>query len=225
MVKLRIVSWNCNGAFRGKYDAIQKLDADIYVIQECEDPQTTKDNGYKKFASNYIWTGFKNKGLGIFVKDGITLKNNNWKSFGLEWFISCEINNKFSLLGIWGCGNYVEDIYVYLNIYKEKLENMLICGDFNSNSCWDKQYKRRNHTVMVKMLEGLGLSSCYHYKENEIQGKESKPTFYLYRKKEKGYHIDYFFYDKEKVQNIQIGEFEDWIHLSDHMPLILDISY
>ena len=63
----RVVSWNCNGAFRRKYSAIQELNADIYVIQECENPPTTKDEEYKKFANNYIWVGYKNKGLGIFA--------------------------------------------------------------------------------------------------------------------------------------------------------------
>ncbi|MBZ9607290.1 hypothetical protein G9F73_005550 [Clostridium estertheticum] len=35
----------------------------IYVIQECENPATTVDEEYKKFASNYLWVGYKNKGL------------------------------------------------------------------------------------------------------------------------------------------------------------------
>ena len=48
--------------------------------------------------------------------------------------------------------------------------------------------------MIVNKLEKLDLYSCYHFKENEIQGKESKPTFFLYKNKEKAYHIDYFFY-------------------------------
>lgn len=224
MIELRIVSWNCNGAFRKKFKAIQKLNSDIYVIQECENPNTTNDAEYKEFASNYIWVGYNNKGLGIFAKNDITLKNNNWETYGLEWFISCSINDNFSLLGIWGCCNYIEDIYVYLQIHNEKLKNIIIGGDLNSNSCWDKQHRRRTHSAVVKQLENLNLYSCYHIMENEKQGQESKPTFYLYRNKEKSYHIDYFFCEKEKIQNFQIGEFEDWINLSDHMPIILDIS-
>ena len=59
------------------------------------------------------------------------MKNNHWETYGLEWFISCTINDDFSLLGVWGCGSYIEDIYVYLQIHKEKLKSMLICGDFS----------------------------------------------------------------------------------------------
>lgn len=225
---MRIVSWNCNGAFRKKFSDIEKFNSDIYVIQECEDPSATKDEEYKKFANNYIWAGFnKNRGLGIFAKDTIKLKDNNWKAYGLEWFISCTINDCLTLLGVWASGNYIEDIYVYLEIYKEKLKNannILIGGDFNSNKCWDKEHKRRNHSAVVKQLEEQKLYSCYHFKENEIEGQESRATFYMYKKKEKPYHIDYFFYNKEKVNHLEIGNFEDWISLSDHMPIVLEIA-
>lgn len=219
---MRIISWNCNRAFRKKYKDIKSLDADIYVIQECENPETVKDEEYKEFAQNCIWVGYKNRGLGIFAKNNVILKDNCWQSYGLEWFVSCTVNNEFSLLGIWASGNYIEDIYVYFQIHKDKFKNILICGDFNSNSCWDKKHKWKTHTAVVKELENLDLYSSYHLKEREVQGKESQPTFFLYRNKEKKYHIDYCFYYKEKVDKFYVGEFEEWIKLSDHMPIILD---
>ena len=36
---MRIISWNCNGAFRNKINSILSLNGDIYVIQEAEDPK------------------------------------------------------------------------------------------------------------------------------------------------------------------------------------------
>ena len=33
---MKIISWNANCKFREKYKDIAKLEADIYVIQECE---------------------------------------------------------------------------------------------------------------------------------------------------------------------------------------------
>ncbi|BBK77769.1 endonuclease/exonuclease/phosphatase family protein [Clostridium butyricum] len=224
---MRIVTWNCNGGFRNKFEYIKKYNADIYVIQECENPLTSDDNSYKEFAQNYMWVGYKNKGLGIFGNQNIKLTNNNWDTYGLEWFISCTVNDNFTLLGLWGSGNYIEDIYVYLKIHQrqlEGLEKVVVCGDFNSNSIWDKKHKRRTHSAVVEDLEKLNLYSCYHLKNDEVQGSETKPTFYLYRKSNKGYHIDYCFCSKEHLKDLQIGEFSKWIKLSDHMPLVVDVD-
>ena len=55
---MKIVSWNCAGAFREKYTSIIEEDADIYVICECENPAKQDENDYPKFAGdNYFWTG------------------------------------------------------------------------------------------------------------------------------------------------------------------------
>lgn len=51
-LNMKIVSWNCNGKFREEFNFIKKLDADIYVIQECENPLLCSNNDYKNFASN-----------------------------------------------------------------------------------------------------------------------------------------------------------------------------
>lgn len=61
---MKIVSWNCNGKFREKINFVKELDADIYVIQECENPIFCSNNDYKNFTSNYFWTG-KNKNIGL----------------------------------------------------------------------------------------------------------------------------------------------------------------
>ena len=88
---MKIVSWNCNGAFRKKYETLDKIyDADIYVIQECENPELSKDEGYIKFGKNGLWQGYKNKGLGIFAKDNITLEPAKWSTYGLQYFIPCK---------------------------------------------------------------------------------------------------------------------------------------
>ena len=54
---MKIVTWNCNMAFRNKYKEISEFDADIYVICECEDPDNTESKKYKEFASNSYWIG------------------------------------------------------------------------------------------------------------------------------------------------------------------------
>lgn len=73
---MKIVTWNCNRQFRTKFTEIVEEDADIYVIQECEDPLKSKNEEYLEFAGdNYFWTGEnKNMGLGIFAKSDVKLE-------------------------------------------------------------------------------------------------------------------------------------------------------
>lgn len=224
--KMKIVSWNCCGKFREKYPLIEKLDADIYVIQECENPKLAKNKKYTDFARNFIWVGDnKNKGIGIFAKKQIKIKNNNWEPYCLRHFLSVNVNNKFNLLAVWACIRYIEEYYIYQSIHKNKYDkNMCIIGDFNSNAMWDEKHHKRDHSRVVKELEEIGLYSAYHFIFNIEQGKEPDKSFYLYRHLDKGYHIDYAFVDKNKIKSFEILSSEEWLQHSDHKPIILEID-
>ncbi len=59
---MKIVTWNCAGAFRRKYGTLAHFDADILVIQECEDPAVMRPGtvaaDYRDFpGDNYLWGG------------------------------------------------------------------------------------------------------------------------------------------------------------------------
>ena len=54
---MKIISWNCNGKFREKFEHIIEENADLYVIQECENPKYCNNDKYRNFAQNYIWIG------------------------------------------------------------------------------------------------------------------------------------------------------------------------
>ena len=56
---MKVLSWNCNCKFRDKYQLLKKYNADILIIQECEDPQQSSDSEYKQWAKNYLWVGDK----------------------------------------------------------------------------------------------------------------------------------------------------------------------
>lgn len=224
---MRIISWNCNGAFRLKWEEIAKYNADIYVIQECELPESITEVSYQKFACNSIWEGtLQYKGLGIFAKAHIDLEKLSWDSHLLRHFIPIKVNGSFTLLAIWACAPYIEEYAVYQDIHIDKYDKeMLIIGDFNSNKIWDKKrLPDRSHSGVVKRLNDIGLSSAYHAIHNEAHGEETNPTFFRHRKNEKKFHIDYCFLDQNKIKNIEILKDESWLALSDHLPIILDIS-
>ncbi len=211
------------------------FNADIYVIQECENPEITSDKDYKDWARNFIWTGEnKHKGLGIFARDGIQIRDLKWESSSLKYFIACSVNNKFNLIAAWCHGansptfGYIGQLWKYLQIHKFKLGKSIIAGDFNSNVIWDKWDRWWNHSDVLKELAEFEIDSLYHKFHNEEQGKESQPTFYQQRKIDKPYHIDYIFGSRELANSLQIlnvGRAEDWLELSDHMPLIMKLSY
>lgn len=226
MINLKIISWNCNSKLREKYKNILEYNADVYVIQECENPKNVKDEEYKLFAKNYVWIGENNnKGLGIFAKPEIKLKRNNWSDYCLKFFLPVNINDKFDILGVWACAPYIEEYYIYQAINIEKFNsNTIIIGDFNSNKIWDKKGNSRNHENVVKQLEKINLVSAYHYINKEDQGHENKKTFCLYRHFDKQYHIDYCFANKKSIKNFEVLDDKEWLKLSDHFPIMVDIQ-
>ena len=78
---MKIITWNCNGALRNKFNNLSELSADIYIVQECEDPARTEHKEYSEWAQNHLWIGDnKNKGVGIFAGAGIDLTPLNWSN-------------------------------------------------------------------------------------------------------------------------------------------------
>lgn len=237
---MKLINWNCNGAFRNKKYLFDEYEYDILIIQECEDPSKLKE--YKNSDHNYLWIGNnKNKGLGIFCKNNISLKRLDWsdinikyKNEQLESFLPCLINDEIIIIGVWTkkanseVFGYIGQFWKYLQLHKDKLidKKVIIVGDFNSNAIWDKWDRWWNHTNVVDELDQIGIKSLYHILNNEEQGKETKPTFYLQRKLEKPYHIDYIFLSNNLISDfieIEIGEIEKWLNYSDHLPIFSNV--
>lgn len=229
---MKLITWNCNGALRKKFHVLAKLEADIIVVQECEDPEKTNDKNYLKWAADFIWKGDnKNKGVGIFCKNAHQLLENNWDSNGAKHFISVNINNEFNVVAVWNhhavtpAYRYIGQLWKYLEINKSQLKKAILLGDFNSNKIWDQKNRKWNHTDVVRELEEIGIRSLYHEYFNENQGEEKSPTFYLQRNKLKKYHLDYAFASKELIKNIiefKVGKSKKWLEWSDHMPLKIE---
>lgn len=225
---MKILTWNCNGAFRRKIDLLKEFEADLLIIQECENPETSKDNKYKRWASNYIWTGEnQNKGLAIFADTKVTLTKHDWNLDGLKYFISCRVNESFNLVAVWCHGDtsdfqYIGQFWKYLQLNKLKFENCILTGDFNSNAIWDKPLRTWNHSDVVKELRELKIESFYHLAKKEEQGKETTPTLYLQRNLNKPYHIDYIFGSETiscRLKYVTVGQPEKWLEISDRMPV------
>jgi exonuclease III len=241
---MKLLTWNCNGALRKKFSSLQDFQADINIIQECENPAKSKDTSYKEWACNALWVGDNpHKGLGIFASPTIKLEQLDWKPRGLKYFIPCRVNDEFNLLGTWCYGGnlikdykYIGQLWKYLKLHKQKLSrcsvstqtmgNAIIAGDFNSNVFWDRPHRNWNHSDVVRELQALSMDSLYHSFYQEDQGKETQPTFIFQKNTAKPYHIDYLFGSNELIQNIKsvsIGKPKHWLDKSDHMPVFCEV--
>lgn len=235
---MKIVTWNCNGAFRKKFERISELNADIYVIQECEDPKTVQHHEFQSWSKNHLWIGdSKNKGLGIFAQEEIELRplewSNQYQNHTVKYFLPCSVNNQFNLLAVWAHSNnspnfgYIGQFWKYLNVNREKLNESFILGDFNSNVIWDQWDRWWNHSDVVRELKEIGIESIYHWFYDEEQGKETQPTLYFRKSQDRTYHIDYIFGPKKMfpfLSSFEVGKQDTWLSISDHMPICCQFS-
>lgn len=233
---MKIITWNANGKFASKFGEIQKSDADIYVIQECENPETSKNEEYKEFTSKSYWIGDnKNYGLGIFAKSEIKLDLIDLDNNGLRYFIPVRVNDTFNLLGVWTNPDmegvkvnfYPTEITKYYEFHKESgffNSQMIICGDFNCDVRLKKTHAK-NVFEMIEKLNEVGLVDIYHNLNGEKEGEESKATFFMYRHLDKPYHLDHVFAASDNVKYLEIGDENHWIEFSDHVPIVFEIGF
>ena len=237
---MKIATWNCNMAFRKKAASILKYEPDILIVPECEHPDKLKFSNDLPQPAASLWFGSnQNKGLGIFSYSDFKFKLLDNYNPNFKLIIPISVSNKkikFTLYAIWANnpadreGRYITQIWKAIKFYDGSLQNKrtVLIGDFNSNTIWDKPRREGNHSTVVNLLEKKGIHSTYHHHYKQQQGKEEHPTLYMYRQKEKPYHIDYCFASKDlitKLRSVEIGDFRTWSQYSDHVPVIVKFDF
>lgn len=232
---MKIITWNCNMAFRNKAAIILAEKPDILVVPECEHPGKLLFRPGTKKPTDSLWFGSNtNKGLGIFSYSKYRFKVHDCHDENLQMIIPIAVTGgkyDFNLFAIWANnptdpdGQYVEQVWKAIHHYDHLLADKatVLVGDFNSNTIWDRKYRAGNHSNVVKYLAAKDIHSAYHLQHNQEQGKEEHPTLYLYRHQNKPYHIDYCFISSDlvkKLRSVEIGNYADWIAYSDHVPVI-----
>jgi exodeoxyribonuclease-3 len=237
---MKIITWNCNMAFRKKANLILAYQPDIVVIPECEHPDKLKFSPDTPTPTAVLWFGTnKNKGLGIFSYSKYRFKLLRNHNPQLKMIIPIAVTGgefNFTLFAIWANnpddpdGQYVEQVWKAIHHYDRKIKSKqtILAGDFNSNTIWDRKSRVGNHSDIVKKLQEKRIFSCYHLHHKQVQGKEQHPTFYLYKHKDKPYHLDYCFASIDmidKIQTVEIGGYDFWKQYSDHVPLIVTFDF
>jgi len=235
---MKIITWNCNMAFRKKAQAVLFENPDILIIQECERLDKLIFKGEIQKPNDSFWYGDNpHKGLGIFTYGDYTISPLSNHNTDFRYVIPLQISNTtntYTILAIWAQkpnsnDNYGIHIWKAINYYTDllSLDNLLLIGDFNSNTFWDKPNRESNHSNVVAYLSKLGIESTYHHFYNQTQGKAKDPTFYLYKQIERPYHLDYCFVSRnllDKLQDVHVGNHQDWTTLSDHSPVIISFD-
>lgn len=99
----------------------------------------------------------------------------------------------------------------------------IIAGDFNGSVAFDPNRPVPFRRV-IDDLARLNIRSAWHTFRNERFGGETTPTYYMYRREGRPFHIDYAFVsDAFEVEDINIGGHAEWCQLSDHTPISVDL--
>jgi exodeoxyribonuclease III len=222
-------------AFRKKAATILVYKPDILIVQECEHPDKLIFESDTLKPTAALWFGKnQHKGLGIFTYASFKLKVHRLYNEAFKWIIPVNVSNgthSFILYAIWANnpedadGQYVTQVWKALQYYNRHIhkKNTILIGDFNSNTIWDQPKRKGNHSHVVAQLKKKNIHSVYHHYFCEEQGKELQPSFYLYRHKNKPYHLDYCFVSSnllEQLSTVEMGKHKKWTNHSDHVPLI-----
>jgi exodeoxyribonuclease-3 len=221
-------------AFRKKGHLIQNEKPDILIVPECEHPDKLLSLNLK--STSILWYGTnKNKGLAVFSFGRYQLNSMLGHNLELKLFCPIEVTDgelNFLLFAVWANNpqdweyQYIGQVWKAIHFYENilKTNKVIIAGDFNSNVIWDKLHHKASHAMIVGKLESMAIFSTYHKHNNELQGKETCPTFHMYRHENKPYHIDYCFasnFFMEKLVEVKVGSFNNWTPHSDHMPVMV----
>jgi exonuclease III len=223
---VRIVTWNCNGGFARKAPLVMALHPDLLVVQEasfrhCEDIA----------AGPFLWTGRGHRGLAVISCTGMSLTLDPTFDPDLPHFLPVHIG-EVRLLAVWASVltstvRYVRLIHRALDHYADFVNHRpgILIGDLNSSTVFDAKHRQTNHTHLVERLGHLGYRSAWHHGSGEAHGEESRPTFYMYRRPERTWHLDYAFLTPDLLSGtrIEIGQPETWLPWSDHLPLVVDV--
>jgi exonuclease III len=236
---MRIIEWNSQGAFRKKNDKILSLRPDILIVSECESETKLRFGDLTPKPNDFFWTGdSENKGIGIFSFSDYRFEILKSYNPSFRHIIPLKVtgqDSSFLLFAIWAMDNkenpdarYIGQIWLAINYYSKLLSlPCILTGDFNSNKIWDFKERVGNHSNVVDFLEAKNVYSLYHKQTTENHGEETTPTFHMYRKINKPYHIDYCFASDSIISQgfkISIENISNWSDLSDHVPMIVDLN-
>lgn len=250
---MKLISWNVNGiracVNKGFIDFFNKIDADIFCIQEtkCQKGQIELEfEGYESYWNSAEKKGYS--GTDIFTKiKPLTIKYGIGKEeHDKEGRVITLEFDKFYMVNIYTPNSkrelerldyrmiWEDEIKKYL-LHLNKIKPVIMCGDLNvAHKEIDlKNPKTNRHNAgftdeernkMTELLDA-GFTDSFRYKYPD---KENEYSWWSYmgraRKKNVGWRIDYFIVSNDIVKKIKDATIHQEVYGSDHCPVELIID-
>ena len=250
---MRLISWNVNGlravVNKGFYDIFEKLNSDIFCIQETKMQEGQLDidfDGYYKFfysaeKKGYSGTAIFSKIKPITVTKGIGIEEHDKEGrvitleFDNFYLVNCYTPNaqreltRLEYRMIWE-----DDFRNYLKKLNE-FKPVILCGDLNvahneidlknpKTNVGNAGFTNEERGKMTELLNA-GFVDSFRYMYPD---KTDAYSWWSYmgraREKNVGWRIDYFIVSSKIKDNIQEAKIYPDIFGSDHCPVELEIN-
>jgi hypothetical protein len=235
---MRLIVWNCKGAFHKKHVFAAAMRPDILVVPESEKPSGIAQSLELPAIRSLQWFGSKpSKGLAVISYGEYVLEVHPCYEPRHQWIVPLSVSGpvSFVLLAVWTLpvgdhgGRYVRPLFAALESYGSLMDtsDVVWAGDFNSSFAFDTPSRRYKFCEFVALLKWKGLHSLYHRQRKCEHGQEPDDTFFLHHHAGKGHHIDYVFAGERLHPHgvaVSIGSHPEWSKRSDHMPLTCDFA-
>jgi exonuclease III len=219
---VRIGTWNCAGALTKKWDVLERVAADVTVVQECASTTVAEaaDRGWQA-----CWRGTDPKGLAVVARPGFQLLA--LSSVG-DWSLPVQVRGArtFTIIGFWalprtltGC-SYTQQAHLTLRDVDRSHGDVAMAGDFNA-------YDHPDHRTFLEAMAERGLVSAFHVDREELRDEESEATYFHGWTAPGRSHIDLVFVPaKWSLQAVTVGTFADVVapRISDHVPVVATID-
>lgn len=234
---VRVATWNCRQGIDRKRGALDRLAADVVVLQECGAAAGLAT----ELGVSFLWRGeYPAKGLAVAAFTGWSVEPLD-APVDLPWVLPARITapdgtTAFDLLAVWtvarkgGRPGYAGQIARLADVWEQSLlaGGTIVAGDFN---CSSQGPSRGAHHGNLARLEGLGLRSAYHDFNSLAHGAEVAMTLNWVApgRVARGYHCDFVFLPPDALHrtiSVTVGETSDWIgeKLSDHRPVVVELG-
>lgn len=228
---MRVVVWNCNQGLHKKLDTLMALGPDLAIIPECAEPSVVKAkaHGISEEVS-FEWVGDSpQKGLGVIAFNGLSLARDANYDPLYQYFLPLHLGT-LSILAVWAFNRRTRTAVdperpptiQALEYYEPWFRKgpLIVAGDFNS---WHRTDKPSSFLQAAEILKSVRVESSYHLDRGCEFGSEPEAT-HFYRKSKRAFHIDYCFVPPGLLRRVELGKREEWLVLSDHVPLIVDFD-